>query len=65
MLSEVKEMEDRLAVYLTGHNLAELKIPGLKATLINNEIVITATPLIDERQLTLLADYFCLEYQRR
>jgi hypothetical protein len=65
MLSEVKEMEERLAVYLASHNLTELRIPGLKAALINNSIVITATPLIDDRQLNFLADYFCLEYQRR
>ena len=65
LIGEVEEMETRLAVYLTSYNLTEINIPGLKAILINNELIITETPLIDGRQLNLLGDYFCLEYERR
>ncbi len=65
MIVEVKEMEDRLSAYLTACNRTEASIPGLKAILGNNEIIITEIPLADERQLNLLAEYFCLEYERR
>ena len=65
LIAEVEDMETRLAVYLTSYNLTEINIPGLKAILINNELIITETPLIDGRQLNLLGDYFCLEYERR
>lgn len=65
LIGEVEDMETRLAVYLTSHNLHEVRTPGLKAILVNKEVIITETPLIDERQLNLLGDYFCLEYQRR
>jgi hypothetical protein len=65
LIAEVEEMETRLQVYLTSHNLTEISIPGLKAILINSKLIITEIPLIDERQLNLLGDYFCLEYERR
>lgn len=65
LLEEIEDMEDRLAVYLTSHNLIEIRIPGFRATRINNEVMIEETPLTDERQLDLLGDYFCLEYERR
>jgi len=65
LIGEVEDMETRLAVYLMSHNLHEVRTPGLKATLFNKEVIITETPLIDERQLNLLGDYFCLEYERR
>ena len=65
LIAEVEAMETRLEIYLTSHNLTEIRIPGLKAALLENEIIITETPLWDERQLNLLGDYFCLEYERR
>ncbi|MFH1648452.1 MAG: hypothetical protein ABIA11_01810 [Patescibacteria group bacterium] len=65
LIAEVEEMETHLAVYLAGHKLNEIRIPGFKVTLINNEVIIAETPLTDERQLNLLDDYFCLEYERR
>ncbi|MCL5423375.1 MAG: hypothetical protein M1461_13045 [Nitrospirae bacterium] len=65
LIDEVEAIESRLAVYLTSHNLTEVRTPGLKATLLENEIIITETPLWDERQLNLLGDYFCLEHERR
>ncbi len=58
-------METRLAAYLTSRNLTEVRIPGLKAALLENEIIITETPLWDERQLNFLGDYFCLKQERR
>lgn len=64
-IAEVEEMENRLAVYLASRNLNEIRIHGFKVTLINNEVIIVETPLPDERQLNLLDDYFCLEYERR
>ena len=64
LLEEVEAIETRLAVYLTNHNLSEISISGLKASLINKEVIITEIPVIDERQLNLLGDYFCLEYER-
>jgi hypothetical protein len=65
LIAEARELEDRLMAYLAGHNRTEASIPGLKATLIDGEIIITETPLTDDRQLNLLADYFCLEHERR
>jgi hypothetical protein len=65
MITEAKELEDRLSAYLTAHNRTEIAVPGLKAALMGDEIIITETPLSDERQLNLLADYFCLEHERR
>jgi hypothetical protein len=65
LIAEVEEMENRLAVHVVSHNLNEIRIPGFEVTLINNEVIIVEIPLTDERQLNLLDDYFCLEYERR
>jgi len=44
LIGEVGDMETRLTVYLTSHNLHEVRTPGLKATLFNKEVIITETP---------------------
>jgi len=64
LVVEVEEMETRLAVYLTSHNLTEIRINGFKATISNNQLLITETPKFDERQLELMPEYFCLALEK-
>ena len=64
LVVEVEEMETRLAVYLTSHNLTEIRISGFKATISNNQLLITETPKVDERQLELMPEYFCLALEK-
>ena len=65
LIGEVEDIEARLAVYLTNHNFSEIRLPGFKASLFNKEVIITEIPVIDERQLNLPGNYFCLEHERR
>jgi hypothetical protein len=64
LIAEVEDMETRLAVYLTSHNLTEIRINGFKATISNNQLLITETPKVDERQLELMPEYFCLALEK-
>ena len=64
LIAEVEEMEERLAMYLTSHNIHEIRVPGLKATISNDQLLITETPNVDERQLELMPEYFCLALEK-
>ena len=64
LVAEVEDMEASLTLYLTSHNLTEIRINGLKATISKNQLLIMETPKIDERQLELMPEYFCLALEK-
>lgn len=62
---ELPDLEAKLTAYLEVVNLSRLNISGYIVEITEEELVITQAPHIDENQLDLIPDYFCLEYERR
>lgn len=60
---ELPDLEIRLAAYLEASNLSRLTIAGYRVERTETELSIMPTPKIDENQLSLIPDYFCLEHQ--
>lgn len=58
---EVSALETRLSAYMTTSGINRMTIAGYKVIIVNDELIITEAPKVDERQLELIPDYFCLE----
>jgi hypothetical protein len=63
--AELPDLEVRLAAYLETNNLSRLTVAGYRVERTETELVITLAPRIDENQLSLIPEYFCLEHERR
>jgi hypothetical protein len=63
--ADIPEFEARISTYLAANNLSGLAIAGYRVEQTEEELVITPAPSIDENQLSLIPDYFSLEYDRR
>jgi hypothetical protein len=61
---EVEALEERIIAYMSCNQATKVTISGYKVTIMNDELIITEAPKVDERQLELLKDYFCLEFER-
>ena len=61
LLVGAETLEARITAYLVANELTnkQLDVSGLKVQLSNDELVITETPQIEERQLDLLKDSCC------
>ncbi len=62
MVEGIKTLEAQIIAYLLSNGYEERFVyaGAYKVLLANNELVITETPRMDERQLELLKDYFVL-----
>lgn len=65
LAAELPDFEARLIAYFAANNLSHLTIAGYRVEQTSTELVITPAPSINENQLSLIPDYFCLEYERR
>ena len=63
LLTNAETLEARITAYLVANELTDkqLDVSGLRILLSNDELVITETPQIEERQLDLLEDSCCRE----
>jgi hypothetical protein len=61
---EVESLEERIIAYMSHNQVTKVSISGYKAAFVNDELLITEAPKVDERQLELLRDYFCLELEK-
>lgn len=63
--AELPDLEGSLTTYLEANNLSRLNIAGYRVERMESELVITEAPAVNENQLSLIPDYFCLEQERR
>jgi hypothetical protein len=58
---EVEALQERIITYLSVSQVTAITVSGYRVTIVNDELIITEAPKVDERQLDLIPDYFCLE----
>ena len=63
--AELPDLEGSLTAYLEANNLSRLTVAGYRVEQVESELVITEAPTVNENQLNLIPDYFCLEQERR
>ena len=61
---EVEALEERIIAYMINNQVTTVNISVYKAAIVKDELLITEAPKVDERQLELLRDYFCLESEK-
>lgn len=61
MQSQVNQLEESLLFYLSAKQTAAIVVSDYKVSQKDGQLEIEELPKIDQRQLDLLADYFCLE----
>ncbi len=64
LIEEVPNIELRLVTYLQINGISKLTASGYRVEVNEEGLIITEAPKIDENQLSLIPDYFCLEIQR-
>jgi hypothetical protein len=62
MIEDIETLEAQIIAYLVSNGYEERLVyaGAYKVLLADNELIITETPRMDERQLELLKDYFVL-----
>jgi len=65
LATEFPELELRILTYLEVIVRSRLAVAGYRIEVTKTGLLITEAPKIDENQLSLIPDYFCLEYERR
>ena len=62
MIENIEALEAQIIAYLLSNGYKERFVyaGAYKVLLANNELIVTETPKMDERQLELLKDYFVL-----
>lgn len=65
LVTELPDLEVRLTAHLEANNLSRVNIAEFHVELTETELVITQAPVFNQNQLSLIPDYFCLEYERR
>ncbi len=61
LAGELPDLEFRIATYLEVNNILRLSVSGFRVEVKEEGLLITEAPRIDENQLSLIPDYFCLE----
>ena len=61
LAAELPDIEVRLATYLEINGISKLSVSGFLVEMKEEGLLITETPRIDETQLSLIPDDFCLE----
>ncbi len=64
MAGELSDLELRIATYLEANSISKLSVSGYRVEVKEEGLLITEAPRIDENQLSLIPDYYCLEIQR-
>ena len=65
LVGELPDLELSIATYLEANSISKLSVSGYRVEVKEEGLHITEAPRIDENQLPLIPDYFCLEYERR
>ena len=65
LASELPDLELKISTYLEMTGSSKLTVSGYRIEVTETGLLITEAPRIDENQLPLIPDYFCLEYERR
>ncbi|MBI5847183.1 MAG: hypothetical protein HZB31_04415 [Nitrospirae bacterium] len=61
LAGELPDLEFSIATYLEANNISRLSVSGYRIEVKEEGLLITEAPGIDENQLSLIPDYFCLE----
>lgn len=65
LANELPDLELMIATYLEANSISWLAISGYRIEVTDSGLLVTEAPRIDENQLSLIPDYFSLEYERR
>ena len=65
LASELPDLELRISTYLEMSGSSNLTVSGYRVEVTETGLLVTETPQINENQLPLIPDYFCLEYERK
>jgi len=63
LAGELPDIELRIATYLEVNSISKLSVSGFRVEVKEEGLLVTEAPRIDENQLSLIPDYFCLEIQ--
>ena len=63
LAGELPDIELRIATYLEVNGISKLSVSGFRVEVKEEVLLVTESPRIDENQLSLIPDYFCLEIQ--
>jgi len=61
LAGELPDLELKISTYLEVNNISRLSVSGYRVEVKEEGLLITEAPRIDENQLSLIPDYFCLE----
>jgi hypothetical protein len=64
LAGELPDLELKISTYLEVNNISRLSVSGYRVEVKEEGLLITEAPRIDENQLSLIPDYFCLEIQQ-
>jgi hypothetical protein len=64
LAGELPDLELKISTYLELNGISKLSVAGFRVEAKEEGLLITEAPGIDENQLSLIPDYFCLEIQR-
>ena len=64
LAGELPDLELKISTYLELNGISKLSVAGFRVEAKEEGLLITETPGINENQLSLIPDYFCLEIQR-
>jgi len=64
LAGELPDLELKISTYLELNGISKLSVAGFRVEAKEEGLLITEAPGINENQLSLIPDYFCLEIQR-
>ena len=64
LAGELPDLELKISTYLEVNNISRLSVSGYRVEVKEEGLLITEAPRINENQLSLIPDYFCLEIQQ-
>ncbi len=64
LAGELPDLELRIATYLELNGISRLAVSGYRVEVREEGLLITEAPRVDENQLLLYPDYYCLEIQK-
>ncbi|MFA5823214.1 MAG: hypothetical protein WC853_09080 [Thermodesulfovibrionales bacterium] len=64
LAGELPDLELKISTYLELNGISKLSVAGFRVEAKEEGLLITEAPGINENQLSLIPDYFCLEIHR-
>jgi len=61
LAGELPDLELKISTYLELNGISKLSVAGFRVEAKEEGLLITEAPGINENQLSLIPDYFCLE----